>query len=301
MSKKFIVFCLVGFLAVSCKSKKDRPSDDSFNVPETVRNMGTLKISEEAMSEIIDNVSSPVEMAALVKEIGVPFSKKYLVSTEHVDHYNTSFKMAFNLGILGADLGYLNIYNKTGQAVEYLAAINKLADGLRVGQFFDFPTLKRLATNNENLDSLMYISVHSFNEMDEYLQESERSHLSALMITGVWLEGMYLTTQVIGEEYHPDLAERIGEQKINLNNLLLVLNNYRNDEDIRHLIDRLSGIKEEFNDIRITYEMGEPEAVEQDGMLMIIQNEKSIVEITNDQIERITQKTEKTRNELTSL
>ena len=88
------------------------------------------------------------------------------------------------LGIYGADLGYLNIYGKTGNSVDVLSAIKRLADGLRVGQFFDFETLKRLSTSKSNLDSLLFLSVNSYNQIDNYLRNNDRGSISALMITG---------------------------------------------------------------------------------------------------------------------
>jgi len=260
-----------------------------------------LAISDEALEEIVQNVSSPIEMASLIKELGVPFSTKYLSTTDYVDNYNTSFKMAYILGVFGADLGYLNIYDKSTQIVDYLTAINKLADGIKVGQFFDFSTLKRLATSRENIDSLMFISVNSFNNMDSYLRENNRGYLSALMIAGTWVEGMYLVTQVAEEKNNPDLSERIGEQKINLNNIMLILNNYKNHEPVADMIQSLTVLKNEFDKIEITYMMGEPETVEQDGMILIVQKEESIVNITDDQLNNIINKTEQIRNQLISI
>jgi hypothetical protein len=237
-------------------------------------------------------------MAALIKEIGTPFSLDYLASTDYVDRYNTSLQMAFSLGVFGADLGYLNIYNNNTQIFDYLTAINKLAEGIRVGQFFDFATLKRLATSRENIDSLTYISLYSFNNIDSYLRENNRGHLSALMITGVWIEGMYLATQVANETPNPALSERIGEQKLNLNNLFLILNPYKNQQHIADLLAQMNEIKEVFDQVEIIYEMGEPETVEKDGMVMIVQNEKSFVQIKDEQLQQIIHKTEEVRNKL---
>jgi hypothetical protein len=42
----------------------------------------------------------------------------------------------------------------------------------------------------KNLDSLIFISVHSFNQMDDYLRTNKRGNLSALIITGTWIEGL---------------------------------------------------------------------------------------------------------------
>jgi hypothetical protein len=287
---------LIGLIA--CQSKKDKLSTDDLVIPDSVAEAAELRVSDEAIEEIVQNVSSPVEMAALIRELGVPFSTRYLATTDHVDDYHTSFKMAYNLGVFGADLGYLNMYGKNTQVVDYLTAINKLADGIKVGQFFDFSTLKRLATASDDIDSLMYISVNSFNNMDNYLRDNNRGHLSALMIAGIWIEGMYLATQVATEKPDPALAERIGEQKISLNNILLVLGNYEGQPDFPELIGQLNELKKEYDKIEITYEIGEPEQVEQDGMIMIVQNEKSIVHISDEQLESIIAKTEEIRNNM---
>lgn len=298
MLRTSLLYLAILFLVASCQSKKGKLSDVDFEVPDSLELAADMQISEEAMDEIVQNVSSPIEMAALIKEIGTPFSVDYLATTDFVDRYNTSYQMAYILGVFGADLGYLNIYDKNTQIVDYLTSINRLADGIHVGQFFDFATLKRLATSRENLDSLMYISVSSFNNMDSYLRENQRAHLSALMITGIWVEGMYLATQVARENPDPVLYERIGEQKLNLNNLFLILNAYKSQKQIQDLMDTLNEIKAEFDQIEITYEMGEPETVEQDGMIMIVQNEKSIVNMTDEQMENIIRITEKVRNKL---
>ncbi|MFC2080687.1 hypothetical protein ACFLR8_00580 [Bacteroidota bacterium] len=298
MIKKSLLLLLSLALIFSCQSKKGKLSDADLDVPDSLEIAADLQISEEAMDEIVQNVSSPIEMAALIKEIGTPFSVDYMATTDFVDRYNTSFQMAFSLGVFGADLGYLNIYDKNTQIVDYITSINKLADGIKVGQFFDFTTLKRLTSSRENMDSLMYISVNSFNNMDSYLRDNQRGHLSALMITGIWIEGMYLATQVAKENSDPALYDRIGEQKLNMNNLFLILNAYESQKQISDLIDVLNEIKNEFDQVEITYVMGEPETVEQDGMILIIQNERSIVHITDEQMKRIINKTEEVRNKL---
>ncbi len=297
MIKRFMIFLLPLFMIYSCQSGGEADAD--FQIPDSIANDAALEVSEEAMEDIVQNISSPVEMAALIKSMGVPYSNKYLATTDNTDDLNTSFDQALALGIFGADLGYLNMYNKTTTVLDYIGSISKLADKLKVGQFFDFSTLKRLATNNTNLDSLMYISVHSFNQMDDYLRENNRSSLSSLIVAGVWIEGLFLATQVAKENPGEAIAERIGEQKLMLADLLLILKNYKKDPNFAELIVQFERIKEEFEDVRITYEKGEPQAIEQDGMLMIIQNDKSIVHITEAQLKSIIAVTEEVRNEIT--
>lgn len=295
------VFLIIFFLS-SCQTSVDNSDQNENAKQDTLISAMEIEVSEEALVDIVANIASPIEMAALMNRLGVPFSKGYLAGTSSVNALNTNFQMAYKLGIFGADLGYLNMYEKASSAVEYISTIKTLADGLGVGQFFDYTTLKRLATNNQNLDSLMFLSVHSYNEIDSYLRETpNRSYLSSLMITGLWIEGLYLATQVASEYPHSDISERIGEQKIILTDLLNVLNLYKENQSFNELIQDFEPLNVEFEKINITYEMGDPEIIEKDGMLVFVQNEKSIVEISEEQLNRIIEETKKVRNKLIGL
>ncbi len=296
---KAIVYLLVLLAAAAGSCKSGGQGKDSGEIPDSVLNQG-IEISEDVMQDIVQNISSPVEMAAMIKDLGVPFSNRYISPTDRVGNLTTSFQQALNLGIYAADLGYLNMYNKTSAVIDYLTSIKTLSDAIKVGQFFDFTTLKRLATNSKNLDSLMYISVHSFNEMDKYLHANNRTNLSALMVTGVWIEGLYLGTQVYKVTPGQQLAERIGEQKLTLDQLMLILENYRQDKQYVKLLDDLQLLKDLFKSVNIRIEKGEPEMIEENGMLTIIQNDKSIVEISPELLTSIIATTEQVRNRLIS-
>ena len=287
-------------LMIDCSGNGSKKTDD-MSIPDSIFENKPLLISKEAMNDIIDNISSPVEMAALIKSAGAPFNQKYLAQTNNVDNLNTNFKQALNLGVYGCDLGYLNMYEKTGSIMVSMTAIKKLADELRIGQFFDFNTIKRLATNNENLDSLMYISVASFNNMDEFLRESNRSTISALLVTGMWIEGMYLACQVVKENPERTVIERIGDSKMVLNSLILILRNYKSDPAFANLVKEIEKIKKEYEAVTVRYEAGEPEAKEVDGMLIIIQNDKQIVDISDETLANITVAIENARNMIINL
>ncbi len=273
MIKKLSLFVITALLFAACGQ---RPSENLEVDMEDVT-AGELQISSETMSDIIQNIASPIEVAAVISSLNIPFSTSYLSDPEKLSTNTTSFEMAYSLGALSADLGYLNMYEKAGTAVNYLSSINRLADALQIGQFFDFATIKRLATSSSDIDSLMFISIHSFNNMDDYLRETDRSNLSALMIAGVWMEGLYLATQVATQNSNEDLKSMIGEQKIILNDLLLVLDHYKKETIIAAYIKDLEMIKQAYADVKITYEVGEPETMEKDGMLMVVQSETSHV------------------------
>ncbi len=295
MIKKLVYLFIGVVLVTSCRSG-GKQAGGEFGASDSAVSSSGLKVDEKSMENLVQNISSPVEMAALIKSMGTPFSQKYLASTGGIDNYNTSFSKAFNLGIFGADLGYLNMYQKTSSVLSYITAIKTLAEGINVGQFFDFVTLKRLATNNENIDSLMYISIHSFNVMDEYLRKNNRSNLSALMVAGVYVEGLYLTTQVCKEKPDKKLADNIGEQKTIFNELILILKNYQKEPYFTNLITNLESLKKEYDQVKITIEVGQPKTIEKNGILTIVQNSKSNVEMSPELLNSIIKTTETIRN-----
>ncbi|MCU0409602.1 MAG: hypothetical protein MUD02_11700, partial [Bacteroidales bacterium] len=140
---------------------------------------------------------------------------------------------------------------------------------------------------------------NSYTRIDEYLRSNDRGHLSALMIIGVWIEAQYLATQVVSQYPDKVLSDRIAEQKIILNDLLLLIMPYCNrDNDFTALCRNLQEIKEKYRDIKITYSQGDPVSVEKNGGLSIVQTEKSFVEMTESQLEEIVNITKSVRNRL---
>jgi hypothetical protein len=112
---------------------------------------------------------------------------------------------------------------------------------------------------------------------------------------------LYLGTQVYKTTSNKQLAERIGEQKLTLDQLVLILSNYKQDKQYAKLYDELMLLKVTFQPVVIRYEQGEPEMIEENGMLTIVQHEKSIVDVTPEQLTRIIDTAELVRNRLISL
>ncbi|TRX71212.1 hypothetical protein [Carboxylicivirga sp. M1479] len=289
MLRKFsyLALMIAGISLITACSGSSKKSNDSDELTLAPAESGALELSEEVMSDVIQNISSPVEMASLIKATGVDFSQKILNNPHKVDTYNTSYKRALNLGAYSADLGYINTFNKNSIVVSYLVGIKELAEGIKVGQFFDFTSLKRMATNNNNLDSLMQISISSFNKMDSYLRSQKRSNVSSLIVTGAWIEGLYITANVIEETKNEGLINRIAEQKDIINIIEIILKNYSNDPDFAELAQRIGKLRSAYDGVKITTEFAEPKTIEQDGMLIIVQDEISNVEVTPEQVATI--------------
>ncbi len=295
-----ILYVIVSLLCFSCGNSNKR-NDFVFPENDVIPLDQAEELSPEAISDIASNITSPVEIANLLLMMDVPFSTDFLASSLEANEKSTLFDKALSLGILGADLGYLNIYEMTGTSINILSSISKLASDLNVSQFFDFETIKRLSLNRNNLDSLLFLSVDSYNQIDDFLRDNGRGNLSSLIIIGMWLEGQYFATQVVGQYPNKQLRDRIGEQKIILNDLILLATPYKSlNVDYGILCGYLNDIKSAYDDVQITYTLGDPIREERNGGLVVTQTETSEVEMTDEQLENIIKITKSVRDKLIS-
>lgn len=257
-----------------------------------------VEISAESMNQIIESIPSPVEIAMIIKQTGTDFNEDLLNTQQNSSLYTTNQAKALGIGIYSGDLGYINMYEKSFLAVNYLNTIKRLADDISIGQFFDFQTIKRLASNNDKMDSLIYLSTNNFNKMDAFLRSQQRSHMSLLMVTGTWTEGLYIATRNYMTNGNKQIMDWIGYQKIIVNQLLLGLSAYKDDEYFGQIVSDMSSLKSLYDSINITYEYHEPESVEIDGRLVIVDKSTSKVDINSEQVRQISGLIEKMRTRL---
>lgn len=294
-----LYLCIFSFIIFACDDSKQIDENEYLEKLNSMSNEEEILISEEALTDIIQQIPSPLEVSVLLKEKGRTYEKSLLNKPENYTNYNSNFEKALNLGIYGTDLGYTNIYEKNQDALFYLNSIKGLAEGLSIGQFFDFGTIKRLATNSSNLDSLLLLTTKNFNGINSYLQDQRRSGLSILILTGGWLEALHITCQVV--EKNPDsiaLKERIGEQKIILENIMLMLSLYQNDPSISRLSEEMKELQKVFSEIEIVYTYKESTLQEVNGILLIKDNSTSKIIFTEQNLKDITRVTKDIRNRI---
>ncbi|HEY8400951.1 MAG TPA: hypothetical protein VIK89_06800 [Cytophagaceae bacterium] len=258
------------------------------------------EISDEVIGAILNSIPSPLELSNIIKESGGAYNVGYLNNHANSSKYNSSFKKAVNLGIYGTDLGYINIYNQSKDGLMYIQSIKGLADELSIGHFFDLATIKRLASNSDNIDSLLRITTTNFEKINHFLQEKKRSEQSILILTGGWIEALHISCQVAKLNPNETLMEKIGEQKIILDQLLLLISNYQSDPQMQQLAEELKKLKEVYNTVEITYTYKESTMKEVNGVLVISDESESKIHLNQDQLSQITEITENIRKSLIS-
>lgn len=282
--RTLIIGILTAFF-VSCSSEK-KPDDQEFlkSLETTEQKIG---IDEEVINSILDQIPSPLEISVLLKESGSKYDASLLNQSENLPKYNTNFKKALNLGIYGTDLGYTNIYEQNQAGIKYISSVKSLADELNIGQFFDIETIGKLAANSKNLDSLLMITTLNFNQINHYLQTQGRDNLSVLLLTGGWLEAMQITCQVASKKSNKELMEKIGEQKIVLEQIMLLFSFYTDDSNMAGLLKDLEQLKTAFDKITINYTYKESTMEVVNGVAMIKDNSTTTIDITEQNVEEI--------------
>lgn len=292
-------FCAAFLLACGSGNKSDEQAFqenlDSANakMPEGM--------DDELIESILQQIPSPIEISVLLKHSGRKYDRAMLNSPDNISKYNNNYKMALNLGVYGTDLGYTNIYEQNQDGIKYLEPIEQLAEGLNIGQFFEIETIGRLAANSKNLDSLLLLTTKNFNDINEYLGKQSRANLSVLLLTGGWVEAMQITCQLATKDPNNKvLRDTIGEQKIILEQIIILLGFYKDDENMASLLSDMQSLNGAYEKIRITTEYKAPTQEVVNGVVVVKDNSTTTVDITPQDVENIRTMTNNIRSKITS-
>lgn len=298
---RIVVLGVLVALMTACGSEK-KTDEQAFLEGLDSAKTGGPSISEGVIGDVLQRIPAPLEISVLLKESGKKYNGSYLNSPDNTSKYNSNYKKALNLGVYGTDLGYTNIYEQNNDGVKYMGSIKSLADGLNIGQFFDIETIGRLATNSKNLDSLLLITTQNFNSINHYLQTQDRSNLSVLFLTGGWIEALHILCEVAASNpTNKELQETIGEQKIILENIMLLLSFYKDsDPNMASLLTDVEELKKAFDKVKVTYTYKESTFEVVDGVMVIKDNSSSTIEITPEDVSNIKSITSGIRNKVIS-
>lgn len=285
MSKHKHALWAIALIMTACTGEPERQDGEISIMRDT--SLSEHQISDEVIQSIVEAMPAPMEMAASLKAVGAEYNPSLLNPVTESGRYTLSPMKAFGLGRYGADLAYITIYEKPSSAFSYLNVIRKLADDLLIGPFFDFNMLKRLSESNRNIDSLLYISTSNFNAMDRHLREKKRGHLSVLMVAGAWMEGAYIASSVAVEKRHQGIIEKVGEQKVILDQLMIILHAYCKDNYFGELHADFKALQQAYRGVEIKTEYREPDSKEVNGKLVIVDNSITNIQVPDSTLQNI--------------
>jgi hypothetical protein len=251
----FIV--LVVFSFSSCQNAEDKnPADQSVVENVNTNEEGGVKDSVDELTQFrldytISNIPAPMEIINDINLSGSNYHKELLNSVKNTNNYITASKRALNIGVFGADLSYEIIYGQPQEAITYLKAINVLAQNMGISNVFNKDDIEKYGQYIGNKDSLNTIIYDVYDKVDRKLRTNERIGLAGMVLTGGWVESMYIALNTLNKQ-HPNnklLLKRIIENKVHLKNLMGVLSKFQDQKDYAALMLDLTGLQKLYEPI----------------------------------------------------
>ncbi len=290
-NSKIIAIALATSLIYSCDDKSKGNETTSDDLPDT----DTVKAVALNVGGQLFSVPSPMQTALLIQKSGIAYDKSILNAGNKNSQYTSDFTKALNLGIYGADLGYVSMYNQTQDALGYLGAVKQLADKIGVTAAFDQQTMKRINDNISNKDSMLMLVGVAYRASDAYLKTNKRTEISTLILAGGWIESMYFSITAYNKKQTEELKFRIAEQKQALESIIKLISSH-NMPNAEELLKQLEELAKIYEGVTTKYTFVEPTT--DDAKKITYINSTTEISISKEQIEQIAEKVSAIRDKI---
>lgn len=235
----------------SCKNGQ-KTKDDAIKQKVITQSSDSSQSRIVKLNNKLFSVPSPYQAAIFINEQELPYNSEVLNDLQ-TTRYNSTFFRSANLGVYGADMAYITLYEQSPDAMNYFSVIKGLAEKLQLMGAFNKSTIERIENNIGNQDSILQILGNTYRSADGYFKDNEQEHLACVVISGGWIESMYLMTH-LGKKVNDALIQRVGENKIPLDNLLELLAPYSNrDQEYEKLVGKLLDLANIYERVSIDY------------------------------------------------
>lgn len=246
----FMVLLSGVFMFTACKGGKKAPQENlEVDISEKEAIMQDIKQAEK----IFQALPSPLESAMLIKSAGAGFEEKLLNPVSSVNNYVTNKAMALNLGIYTCDLSFASLYEQTQLLIDYMNAAKKMADGLGILDAIEQEDIDRLEENINNSEVIMDIVSQTFLNSNSYLEDNGQPATAAIVLTGGWIEGLYISTQLVNmNDFNGNkLVGRIIDQKLSIDILLDLLEGSKGNPAVDEIMVQVQKLKNVFDKIKL--------------------------------------------------
>ncbi len=224
MKAKFYLVILVTLVIFLGSCKEDEKKDQDIVV-------------DNKIEQLVYPVPTPFEVTQMLQKAGASYRLDLVNDVKNAEKYFKEKSQALNLGIYGADLAYASTYNQAQSIREILTATQRLANELGLTNVIDQNTITRVEQNIEKADSLYKIVNNSYLNTFNKLNEENKGAVSLMIITGAWIESIYISTQLaITSQNSSIIMEKIAQQKFTVNSLIPLLQQHKDNQDIADVI-----------------------------------------------------------------
>ena len=272
----------ISFLAVSCANA----DSDQAIVEEEVVEEVVNEVSEDPIDEIFYQVPSPNDLFNVLKDADISYNKDILNDLSLVETFNTKKSKALNFGVYAADLAYVSSLGQIGDASNFFETIRALSKELEIENAMNDVIYARIQENLDasNPDSLFSLSNETYYKAYAYLDDNDRGDVLGMIVIGGWIEGLNIILNVQEYEENSDVVQRIADQRLTLENLLVFTSRIQN-EDLDNIISELAPIEELFSSLEVSEEADFSAEKSEEGVMMF--GGGSTVSINEEQFNKL--------------
>jgi len=238
---KVLALCLVTVFVACGTSEKpeDIISDEEHSKP-------SIEESKFNAQNVFNSLPDRKLVMKLIEDNKIEYNPDLLNDPNNVRQYAVESKKAVNLGIYGSDLSIASSFDQTQESMVFLKSVNMLAGHLGVNSAFDQRMFERIDANENNKDSILEIVTGAFRKVDEILKYNNRPATSAVILSGCWIEGLYVSSQLAQTTDTESIIKTIIQQKESLKNLIVMMEAVTLEEDAKYILNDLKGLFEAF-------------------------------------------------------
>ena len=244
------IFITLGIIAgvliilSSCRSPNQKQEDAAQS--------SEVKTATEAVIEELSGYPIPTsfEITKMIYEAGAAYYLNLSNDPGKAGDYITQKEKALNLGVYGTDLCYASTYMMKQETMHFLASSKTIIDELGISTPFNINYAERIENNLDDRDSLIIVVSESIHDTWKYLVKNKQDILARLVVSGSWIEGLYVTTNVaLTAKDNTEFLEILAKQKNSLNKLVGLLEPVMDADDISEVFNGLVDLQKIFEGV----------------------------------------------------
>ena len=209
-----ISLCLLLLPAVLLNCRQQENSGKGRSVGSAGPQQASVRQDAENHDTVYHRFPSSREMLNYIRVRDFAFKPGLTNPVGNTIHYHSSFSRTLNLGGYLTDMAYLSHFQQSRKTREYFNTVVELSNELRINIPGKQKLIDRASSDLRHIDSLVGIGRDYEEKVLDYLKETGQEKTLAILMTGSYIEGLYLAVHLVGDYRQGDPAvEKIAEQK----------------------------------------------------------------------------------------
>jgi hypothetical protein len=282
-----ILVAATAILMMSCGGSGD---DELQNV---VVGDTTATVTAPEQPAVEYAVPTPNELFEIIKIQGGEQRPGLVNTLDNRPNYVDLKSKSLNFGVYSADLAYMSCFGIGTEFLMYFKAIEEMGEELGISGAFDEELMERIENNEGDTDTLFAISNETYYDSYLYLEENGKGVELCLIMAGGYIESLYIICNLVDKFKEGDpIIEKIGDQKLVLENLLDFILQYSDDQMVSEVMDDLITLSDVFETSMEFEESGT--SIDKTENKLVLSGGGSY-KMTKNSLEKITAKAEELR------